>query len=198
VLKAGGAFLLLVAFPSGGVSWFAVAALSIYVIGSADTHSPRWRGAFILLAATVPQMWSRVLFRFFEMPILEMDASMVAWLLGTQQTGPVVRFADNSANLVIYAPCSSLANMSLAFLSWVTVTQWVQHKWSPRDFLWCFIACASVVAVNVARICLMGLSEEHYEFFHNQWSDAVTSALISGIIVAVCLLGVRRELFSRT
>jgi hypothetical protein len=61
----------------------------------------RRRGALILLALTVPMLWSRLLFAFFAKFFLLIDATFVAWLLGTAQDGNIVRFADGSGNMVI-------------------------------------------------------------------------------------------------
>jgi len=158
----------------------------------------RRTGAIILLATTVPMLWSLLLFNFFANFILGIDASFVGWLLGTHRTGNVVDFADNSGALVILRPCSSLANMSLAFLCWVTISQSVRHRWSPRDALWCLLACMSVIAVNVTRMSLMGLSQWHYQAVHNQWGDTVSNLIIVGLTIGISLLGVRHELFSRT
>lgn len=195
-LAVGAGFVLLVILPIGPLSWLAVAALSLYVIFSTKVDSSR-RGAFILLATTVPMLWSRLLFQFFANLILQIDASIVGWILGTERTGDVVKFADGSGVLVILPSCSSLANVSLAFLCWVTVSQLISHKRSAYDLLWCLMACVSVVAVNVMRISVQGLSQWHYATFHSAWGDAVTNTIILGLIVGFSVLGVRRELFRR-
>jgi hypothetical protein len=195
-LAVGAGFVLLVILPIAPLSWLAVTALSLYVIFSTKVASSR-RGAFILLATTVPMLWSRLLFQFFANLILQIDASIVGWMLGTDRTGDVVKFADGSGVLVILPGCSSLANMSLAFLCWVTVSQWVAHKKSAYDLLWCLMACISVMAVNVARMCVQGLSQWHYATFHSAWGDAVGNTIILGLIVGFSVLGVRRELFRR-
>ena len=163
----------------------------------ADTSSSRWRGAVILLATTVPMLWSRALQHFFSDFVLEIDASLVGLVLGTERAGNTVRFADNSGSLVILPYCSSLANVSLAFLTWVTISRWLRHSWSAQDLCWCLLACVLVVAVNVTRISLMGLSVRHYELIHNPWADTLTNVLIFSITIGVALLGVRRELFAR-
>ncbi len=192
----GAGFVLLVILPIGPLSWLAVTALSLYIITSTDVASSR-RGAFILLAATVPMLWSRLLFQFFANLILQIDASLVGWILGTHRTGAIVGFADGSGVLVILPACSSLANMSLAFLCWVTVSQLVCHKKSAYDLLWCLLACISVIAVNVTRISVEGLSQWHYATFHSPWGDAVGNTIILGLLVGLSVLGVRRELFQR-
>jgi exosortase/archaeosortase family protein len=189
-------FLLLVILPIGPLSWIAVAALSLYVLVSTDVPTS-YRGALILLAVTVPMLWSRMLFHFFANYVLAADASIVSWLLGTQRTGNLVEFADGSGQLVILGPCSSLANMSLAFLCWVTISQIVDHKNSRRDLLWCSLACTAVIAVNVSRMAILGLSEWCYASFHNDLGDGIAHAITLALIVGICALGVRRELFQR-
>ena len=192
----GAGFVLLVILPIGPLSWLAVTALSLYIIISTNVASSR-RGAFILLAVTVPMLWSRLLFQFFANLILQIDASLVGWILGTHRTGAIVGFADGSGVLVILPACSSLANMSLAFLCWVTISQLVSHKKSAYDLLWCLLACISVIAVNVTRISVEGLSQWHYATFHSPWGDAVGNTIILGLLVGLSVLGVRRELFQR-
>jgi hypothetical protein len=97
---------------------------------------------------------------------------------------------------VISPYCSSLANVSLAFVTWVTISQWLSHRWSFKDLSWCFLAAVSVIAINVTRISLMGLSQMHYQTIHNHWGDTIANLLIVGLTVGWCLLGVKRELFS--
>jgi len=195
-LGMGAGFVLLVILPVGALSWLAVTALGIYVISSTTDASSR-RGAWILLAVTVPMLWSRVLFQFFANLILQIDASLVAWILNTDRTGDVVQFADGSGSLVILPGCSSLANVSLAILCWVTVSQIVCHRSSAYDLLWCLAACISVIVVNVTRIGMQGISQWHYDAFHSAWGDVVSNTLILGLILCFSLLGARRELVGR-
>jgi hypothetical protein len=195
-LAVGAGFLVLVILPIGPLSWFAVAALSLYIILTTDAALSR-RGAVILLAATVPMLWSRLLFQFFANLILQVDASLVGWILRTHRTGDIVEFADGSGVLVVLPACSSLANVSLAFLCWITISQLVSHKNSAYDLLWCLMACLSVIAVNVTRLSFMGLSQLHYATFHTPWGDAVSNAAILSLIVGFSVIGVRRELFQR-
>ena len=195
-LGFGAVFAVLVLLPNGPLSWIAVTGLSLYIAASTNAFDSH-RGAIILLATTVPLLWSCMLFQFFANLILGFDAFLVSWLLGTHRTGNLVDFADHSGQLVIFPPCSSLANVSLAFLCWVTLSQLVCHRKSIYDFFWCILACAAVVAVNVARMTFLGLSEWHYATFHNEWGDAVVGTIIAGLIVGISALGVRRELFQR-
>jgi hypothetical protein len=138
-----------------------------------------------------------MLFQFFAELILRIDASLVGWLLRTPRTGDIVGFADGSGVLVILPGCSSLANMSLAFLCWVTVSRLVDHTRAPYDMFWCLLACVSVIAVNVTRLSFMGLSQWHYDTFHSSMGAAAANTAMLGLILSCCLLGVRREFFQR-
>ena len=189
--------LLPIALPIGALSWLAITILCLYVLLFTDHPRRDSAGPLILLATTVPMLWSRLLFLYFANFILEVDASLVGLLLGTAHTGNMVRFADQSGSLVIYPACSSLANVSLVFVTWMTIGQWLSHRWSFKDFSWCFLAAISVVAINVIRISLTGLSEMHYQTFHNNWSNAIANLLIVSLMVGLCLVGVKRELVSR-
>ena len=193
----GAAFLFLATLPIYATSWIAVTALSLYVFFSTDVVTSR-RGATILLAATVPMLWSRLLFKLFSHFILAADASLVSWLIGTHRSGNLVGFADGSGELVILPSCSSLANVSLAFLCWITFSELVSHRKSTYDYLWCFLACFAVVSVNVLRLTILGSSEVSYLNFHNEWWNAVVNVIILGLIVGISALGVKRELFQRT
>jgi hypothetical protein len=195
--RIAGALGVLLVLPIGELNWAALSALCLYVIWSSDSVSLR-QGAIILLAATVPMLWSPMLFKMFANPILSADASLVSWLLGTARTGNVVEFMDGSGGtLVIFPACSSLANVSLAMLCWITVSRLVNHEKSFFDWLWCAAACASVVAVNVSRMALMGLGEQAYESVHSPTGNVIASAIMLTLTISICLWGVRRELFAR-
>jgi exosortase/archaeosortase family protein len=137
------------------------------------------------------------LFQIFAKPILDIDAALVALFLGTDRTGNMVGFLDGSGYMIVLPACSSLANMSLALLCWVAITQWVGHRWSAKDVTWAGLACASVIAVNVTRISLMGLSHRHYEAIHSTWGDMITNSIMLALMVGVTVLGARREIFAR-
>jgi hypothetical protein len=190
-------FLILVILPIFSLSWVAVTGLSLYILLFANDGSSRKRGALTLLALTVPMLWSGLIFRFFMNPILEIDASLVAWILGTERVGATFSFADGSGSVVVLPACSSFANISLAFLCWVSITQWAKHRWSAMDIVWSFLACISVIAVNVTRMSLMGLSPWHHALLHNEWGNMITNYIILGFIVGFTMIGARRELFSR-
>ena len=196
-LVVGLVFLVLVSLPSFPVSWVAVTGLSLYLLLFAgdQQHPDRRRGAIILLAVCVPLLWSKLVFQFFAPLLLELDARFVEVLLGTERVGNMLRFADDSGYMVITPACTSFGNISLAFLCWVTITQWAKHRWAPMDLVWSSLACASVVAVNVTRIALTGLSRGNYEAIHNETGEMVGGLVMLALMVGFSVFGARRELF---
>jgi hypothetical protein len=191
------AFLGLVTLPVYALSWVAVTGLSFYILLFANDGAERRRGALILLALAVPMLWSRLVFQFFARFLLDLDATMAAWMLGTERTGNLVRFADNSGYMVITPACASFGTMTFAFLCWVVGSQWVNHRWRSIDLLWVFLACASVVAINVTRIALTGQSQANFQLIHNQYGEMILGTVFLCLIIAFSVIGARREVFHR-
>jgi hypothetical protein len=189
--------LILIALPIGGMSWLAVTGLGLYMGLLTDAPLSRRRGAVILLATTVPMLWTGLAFRFFNNPILEIDASLVAWVLGTARLGTMVSFADASGYMTIWQPCSSFLNVPYAFLTWVVACQVAGRRWSSRDLWWCAAVCAAVIGVNVVRLSVMGLNLGYYTAIHNQWGDTFVNLIALSLAVGISTVGVRHELFSR-
>jgi hypothetical protein len=189
----------MIALPVGAINWVAITILSLYVIRNSplQRNSPLHRGALILLAATVPMLWSRLVFDLFANFILSVDAALVGEILGTPRSGNMVQFADHSGTLVIFSSCSSLANVSLALLCWVTISQALGHRRRAQDLFWCLLACCSVVAINVLRISIMGLSSAHYEALHSQAGEFFLNVIIVVLVVSICIVGTRRDAFDR-
>jgi hypothetical protein len=177
--------------PVVEMSWLVISGVAIYLLVTPQGSSILTRGAWILLAITFPMFWSRLLFYMMSNPILEGDAILVGWLVGTQRVGNAIQLADGSGYLWIAPGCSSLANVSLAILCWVTLSKFWDRPSTLRDLGWILAACAAVVGVNVTRISLIGLYPWHYELVHGPVGGAIASWLILGVTVGICHIGVR-------
>jgi hypothetical protein len=193
----GLACLALVCLPIGPSSWLALTVLSIWLLRSRQTSAAQRRGAIILLAVTVPMLWSRILFQVFATKVLATDAAFVSWMLGTARIGNMVQFVDGSGYLVIFPACSSLANLSLALLCWITLVQLVKHRQARTDVVWTVLLCLAVVALNVGRMAFMATNLEHYEALHTSFGIQAENVLFLLIIVGICSLGLRNEIFAR-
>jgi exosortase/archaeosortase family protein len=194
----GSMTLLLTALPFGPPNWFALTALSLYVLYNSQSGSTRRRGALILLVVTVPMYWGpTVVFDLLSRPITQIDALVVSGLIGAERIGNLVKFIDESGYILIEPACSSFANMSLGIVAWVTVTQLVERRWSPSDFLWCALVTLSVFAVNVGRLSLIVLYRDHFDTIHGAIGAAVAGWLSLVLMLVICFFGVRREIFAR-
>jgi hypothetical protein len=187
--------LILIALPTGGMSWLAVTGLSLYMRLFTNAPLSRRRGAVILLATTVPMLWTGLAFRFFNNPLLDIDHPCMG--LVTARVCTMVSFADASGCMAIWAPCSSLLNVPYAFLIWVVAGQVAGRRRSSRDLLSCVAVCAAAIGVNVGRLSLMGLNVGYYTAIHNQWGDTFVNLIGLSLAVGISTFGVRHELFSR-
>lgn len=196
-LAVAGACLTAFLVPLPPLSWVGLALLSAYAAQTSQAHSFARRGAWIMLAVTVPMFWSRMLFSAFSDLILRFDAALVGWMIGTPRLGNAIAFADGTGYLWIAPGCSSLANMSLAVLCWVIFAQYRDIRLSPRSLGWGALACAAVLAINVVRLSLIGLYRDQYELLHGPIGATVANWLTVGATVAICWLGVRHDRFAR-
>jgi len=196
-LILGVAVIAAVLVPSAKVSWIALTVLGLYGLRCFEAASPARRAAFVILAVTVPMLWSRLVFAMLSDLILQADASLVSLIVGTGRVGNTVGFADNSGYLIILPACSSLADVSLAVLGWALFTQALTRRPSLKDVWWCLAACSAVIVINVTRIALIGLHPEHYELIHGAVGAGVASFLALVAIVGSNLIRVRGDLFAR-
>jgi hypothetical protein len=155
------------------------------------------RAAFVVVAVTVPMFWSRLLFMTMSDLLLQADAVLVGWIVGTERSGNAVMFADGWGYLFIAPGCSSLTNVSLAVLAWVLFTQALGRRVGLGDVGYCLAGCAAVVLVNVVRIGLIGLHREHFELIHGPVGGSIAGFFALAAIFGINMIGARRELFSR-
>lgn len=194
-LMAAGAALLAFLTPAAPFAWIALTCTAPYVALTSPKHSPQRRGAWILLALTVPLFWSRAAFALASDGLLRIDAVLASLLLGTPSRGNSIAFLDGWGYFWVAPPCSSLANVSLALLCWVLMTQALDRRDTGRlhGLRYCLLACAAVVAINVLRLVLTGISHRNYEILHGSLGSLAFGWLIFGITLAICFHGATRE-----
>jgi exosortase/archaeosortase family protein len=190
MLAAGLAFAAFLA-PAPPVSWLGLSGLSVYIAVTSPLGSASRRSAWILLALTVPMFWSRILFLLMSDAILRFDAVLVGLILGTGRSGNAIAFADGWGYFWIAPQCSSLANISLALLCWVVVTQALRR---PNAALrYCLLAVVSVIVINVMRLALTGISHTNYELLHGAAGNLILGWFTFAVTLAICLYGATRE-----
>jgi hypothetical protein len=138
----------------------------VYLFATSRPSGDDRKIALLLLALTGPLVWGRLLLNLFAAPILSLDAHIVGTLLGSAVDGNTVRFADDSGRLLIATPCSSVHNMSLAILLWVTAAVLFNIR-LDRRYIAIGAAMAGVMfALNIARLGAIALFPSHYYDLH--------------------------------
>ncbi len=193
----GSIVLLLVAVPLKELNWLGLDVAAVYVIWVSPSGSGMRRGGLIFFTLTIPMCWGPLVLHAFAQPFMWTDAVFVSNLIGTERIGNVVKFADGTATFQIFPACSSFHNMSVAFLAWMAISQYLKPKWSPKDTGWCLLAGFSVLGANVTRLALIGLFREHFDTIHGSIGSTVADLVSLSLIIGICLLGVRREIFAR-
>jgi hypothetical protein len=194
-LVAAAAVLILTAVPVPKVSWVALTISSIYISRASLRGSATQRAALICLALTAPMLWGPALMHAYFEPFQWLDAWLISGVTGTERLGNLVQLANGPGYLMIEGPCSSFHNISLAILASVTASQMVGVRpTSVGQLGWCLLACASVLAVNVIRISLIGLHPNYYDLLHGPLGSTVANWLSLGLIGLICYFGVRHDL----
>jgi hypothetical protein len=183
--------LLLCSIPYAPECWLGVTILTGWLVITTVPQTSMHRGALILLATSFPMLWSRVIFRFLSEPILLADAWIVAKLLNTANEGTHIYFADKSGVLEVSPACSSWANVSLVLLTWIVLCQYQKRAWQLLDLGWYALVILTVVGINTIRMAMMGISEQYYVLIHGTVGSTITSWMIVGATVVLCLWGTR-------
>jgi exosortase/archaeosortase family protein len=169
------------------------AAIFCWIRGRDD---PKQRSAGIVLAALViQQYWGHIVFDIFALPLLQAETAVVGTLMqavraGTEWQGNVIT-GPSGFGIVVYSGCSSFHNLSLAMLCWLTVSRLRHQSWRRRDLLTGCVIGAAMIALNVARLCLMAWSPDFYEYWHNGLGAQIFAVGASVMVLVLSLYGSR-------
>jgi exosortase/archaeosortase family protein len=178
--------------PNPHASWAVLAALAVYVRRTSGDATAR-SAALTLLAVTVPMFWSKLLFLLFDRWILQVDAALVSLLTGLHQEGNALKLAGEGwGYLIIAGPCSAFANLSLLAPCWMAFQQGAA-KQPPSRLWWVVVGLAGVIAINVARIALIGAYPERYGLLHGPTGAGVAAWLTAATIILSCHMGTRDD-----
>ena len=149
----------------------------------------------MFLAVTGALLWGRVFLALFSRPLLDLDATFVAGLIGSEHRGNMLWYAGGPTRLVVAPGCSSMQGLSLAVVLWAAINQFFEVRFGWKPALWCLAALAATVAINVLRIASMLRFPAHLEEIHNGWGYHLSMWLTLAAVAAICLWGARREVF---
>ncbi|WP_152527941.1 hypothetical protein [Lutibaculum baratangense] len=195
VAAAASALFLL---PASPMSWVAVFVVSLHLLLTSGRQSRLARAAAITLALTIPMFWARLAMSIFTDPILRIDATLVSSVLGTAREGNLVAFADGSGSMFIAPGCSSFTNLSLAFLSTVLLVKGLGRGWSWPLLALGLATSVGVVAINVARISMIGFLPDQFDLIHGEVGATIAAWATTMFVLAMCLMGVHLDARTRS
>jgi len=165
-----------------------------YLAGTSAKWSVERRIAIVIIALTGPLIWGRFLLALFGPFILKLDASLAAHLAGVQVEGNVVKLRDGSGSLYVALGCSSVHNMSLAILLFVTLVQFLALRCTRLLLLTAAGATLAMAAVNVMRLATLARFPQYFDLVHTGWAGTAFGALSFVAAGAIIARGIHAEL----
>jgi hypothetical protein len=193
-LIAMGLFLPFVLWPEGNAAWIGLTLLAIYALASDRGDVAGRASAGVVLATMVPLLWAKAVVHFFGPWLEQIDLWLLHAATGVPIRGNLIFFPDATDNLVIAWPCTSFANLSIAFAVWLALTRLFRPD--PISAEWRSLAgvAITVVAMNSVRLFFAAQSREMYFAIHEPATFAVINLLLLVTTAAWALHGVRHEL----
>jgi exosortase/archaeosortase family protein len=195
-LLVTGTLGLLLLLPMRGAMWTAALGIAIflYIFNNGDL---RLRAvATILAGLSAQEYWGHIFFNFVSFPLLCAETAAVGTILGAVRPGTVWQYniitGPNGFGIVVYDPCSSFHNVSLAILCWLTVSRWrYQCQWR-QDLVMIGIVAGTMILLNLCRLCLMAWDQGLYDYWHNGAGAEIFVAVASVTVLSIALYGSQR------
>jgi hypothetical protein len=181
---------------SGPAGWVAVTIAAVYFLLAHGSDQNVRGAAAILLALATNGLWGPALFNVFAPQLLKADAALVGAAVSVfrpdiQWHGTTITNAGHS--IIIYSPCSSFHNISLAFLGWLAITKLERANWLPSDIPFCLAICLVMVLLNATRLYLMALNFSLYDYWHNGFGKEVFGVVCSLLTLTLSLWSASRR-----
>lgn len=182
-----GAALACCLLPAGWEAGLALLGLSMVSIARFIHGSRERRVAVIGLALTGPLLFGPLVLAYFGSEMLRFDAAFVSLLSGHPSRGNIVEFTDPAMRaagkqMVIYAGCSSLHNMSLVGVLSAVVTQTINVRLTRSMWLLAVAMVAAMIAINAARLTAIAIFPQHYDFLHTGLGGQLIG--FTGLVIA--------------
>lgn len=180
--------------PMSVLARAALATCALYALTTTKRGEPARRVALLLAALTGPLVWGPLILYFFAGPVLAFDAHIVAHSIGSSVDGNLVQFAHSPQAFLIGPGCSSIHNLSLAVILWCTAVTLFDLPLDGRTYAFGVAMMALMFAINIARLCAIGLFPGDFDFLHSGMGAALFSWTGFLAILIVAGLGTRNAL----
>jgi exosortase/archaeosortase family protein len=170
-----------------------VMALYLMLFYRADAEL---KSASVVLAALSAHLvWGPILFQLLTPQFLRGDAFLVGSILSFVQPGVVWNdttfYAPDGDAISLVGACSSFQNLSTAILASVAVAMFARTWWTRRALAALAIACVAMILMNDARLCLLAVSRQAYEFWHQGAGAPLIGYAMTAVLALIALWGVK-------
>jgi|ERR1700733_3176867 exosortase/archaeosortase family protein len=170
-----------------GLAAYSSTLFALYLIVRDRSDQQTKAAGTVVLAATVQAVWAPLIFSKLSFLFLAIDAQLVGWLLayvvpGASSGGTIVT-TPSGHDVIITAACASFHNLSLASLSWVTLTMLHRPYWIKSDLYVGLGALSIQFALNLWRLVFVCMSPQMYEFWHEGLGKHIFSAVATAVAI---------------
>jgi exosortase/archaeosortase family protein len=179
----------LLAILAAGLPLPQIGGIALFLVGlwltvtSQATKTGR-RVGLLLIGLSGTLFWGQVAFLLFGDHLLAADGLFVSQLSGTAAQQNLVRFSDGQQFLIGPA-CSSLHNITIATLIWVTLTQLFKVKIDRRLIAFGLMGVIGVIFVNGIRLAVIANFHQDFDWLHHG-AGAELFAWASLTVASVC------------
>jgi exosortase/archaeosortase family protein len=195
-LAIGFAVCLVNFMPGKMSAGIPVTILAAYLLASSGGDERIKAAAAVLLGLALNGLWGPKVLELFAYYLVRVDAALVGVALMLTHSDIVwndnIVGVANGHRIIVYASCSSLHNISLGLLCWVSLKSLVRSYWLRSDVWIGLLVCVVVVALNVGRLYLTALSPEQYAYWHEGSGQEVFVWVTTLVVLSISLWGAYR------
>lgn len=175
--------------PSAMISWAVLWCYTLHQLWRHKKH-PHIRAALIIMAAiAMREPIIMVLLKFFSVSVLSLDTLFVQHivsLIGESSTRSDNLIAmESGRTILILSGCSSVSNLSLILLGWLTYARMSRATWQRVDMVALISLVIMVIVMNWTRLTALTLSSEAYRMLHSDWGFQLYQLLLLGLAMLI-------------
>lgn len=184
------ACLMLVPIPQ--LAGFALVLIGGWLIWTAGGQTPAHRVGVVAIALSGPALWGPLLLLGAGPDWMAFDTAIMGAVTGLTFQDNLYLSADRSVRFMVGTGCVSLANISLAILATVALSQLLEKKMDRRVALVCLISVVAVVGVNIARLASYAYFPQHFAYLHDGGGSDLFALAFTVAAVGAALTGLSR------
>jgi exosortase/archaeosortase family protein len=179
--------------PSPAISGAMLSLLGLWGLIASPAGSTVLRASAILISLSTFLLWGRVFLALGAGPMLAADAQFLSWISGLSVSGNIVTASDGST-FVIAPGCSSLHNISLAIILWVTAIAWFERPVTIRLLGLLTLTVVASILVNAVRLALIGWNPRSFDYWHIGDGAAMIGWAALIVMTGIIYTGMKYEL----